>query len=424
MTIGERLRNARERRGFTQEQLAEVVGIAASRDSEYESGRFAPQPREAAKLAAPLEVTLDELVGRGTLEGTEDVRNPKLRASVRALEETASGRYLDAASLAIDRFASLLVIEDEQPDGAADASLHPFCARSRRMRRMRPSGRHALAPGVRPRTLPRLPTRREQMKRRIILAALLASQLATTALAKNKYIPAAAKAAGANGTYWRTDVRIYNPSSSKDINVSLHFLPQGMDGRNIPGRAFHIGKRETLVLDDVVSILAPSATSAVGAIRIDSDHAHTNDDFIASSRTYTGTGDATRPGTYGQFVPALEVDDATQSAAVLHIATRPDVRANLGVMNPGLEPVTVRFTLIGVDGQPFLASLPLVVPPRSMQQWAMTDAFLFGGVYVANGAIIADATAPVFAWGSVIDNYSGDAIFVRGVAQQETDSRH
>ena len=51
-----------------------------------------------------------------------------------------------------------------------------------------------------------------------------------------------------------------------------------------------------------------------------------------------------------------------------------------------------------------------------MQQWAMTDAFLFGGVYVENGTILADATAPVFTWGSVIDNVSGDAIFVRGVA--------
>ena len=260
------------------------------------------------------------------------------------------------------------------------------------------------------------------MKRTIILAALLATQLATTAFAKNKYIPAAGRLPGANGTYWRTDVRIFNPSSVDDINVSLHFLPQGMDGRNVAGRGFRIGKRETLVLDDVVSILAPWAASAVGAIRIDSDHAHTNDDFIVSSRTYTGTGDASRPGTYGQFVPALEAADAARSAAVLHVASTPRVRTNIGVMNPALEAVTVRFTLVGIDGKPFLESVPLVVPPRSMQQWAMTDAFLFGGVYTANGVIAVDATSPVFTWGSVIDNDSGDAIFVRGVAQQESAS--
>ena len=253
------------------------------------------------------------------------------------------------------------------------------------------------------------------MKRTIILAALLATQLATSAVARNMYVPAVAKTSGANGTSWRTDIRIFNPSNVSDINVSLHFLPQGMDGSNISGRGFMIRKRETLVLDDVVSILAPAATNVVGAIRIDSDHAHTNDDFIVSSRTYTGTGNAARPGTYGQFVPAFGVAEATRSSAVLHVASRPDVRTNVGVMNPNLEPVTVRLTLLGTDGQPYLQSVSLVVPPRSMQQWSMTDALLFGAVYADNGVIIAEATAPVFTWGSVIDNYSGDAIFVRGV---------
>jgi transcriptional regulator with XRE-family HTH domain len=105
--FGERLRSARERRGLTQEQLAEMVGITASRESEYESGRFAPQLEKAAKLAVALEVTLDALVGRDTPEVAEDIRDPKLRASVRALEATANGRYLDAASLAIEGFASL-----------------------------------------------------------------------------------------------------------------------------------------------------------------------------------------------------------------------------------------------------------------------------------------------------------------------------
>jgi hypothetical protein len=260
------------------------------------------------------------------------------------------------------------------------------------------------------------------MKRTILLAALLATQLVTSAFAKNMYIPVAGVTPGNQGTFWRTDVRIFNPSSAHAIDVTLHFLPQGMDGTNIPGRVFHLGPRETLVLDNAVATLAPYLATAVGAIRIDSDTDRSYE-FIASSRTYTGSGDAARPGTYGQFVPALEAADATRSAAILHIAARPDVRANLGVMNPGLAPVTVRFTLLGIDGQPFLSSLPLVVPPRSMQQWAMTDAFLFGGVYVDNGTVIVDSDAPVFTWGSVIDNRSGDAIFVRGVAQQEADAR-
>lgn len=114
---------------------------------------------------------------------------------------------------------------------------------------------------------------------------------------------------------------------------------------------FHIGKRETLVLDNVVATLAPDLTSAVGAIRLDSD-TYASFELIASSRTYTGSGDVTRPGTYGQFVPALGSADAVRSCAVLHVASRPDVRTSLGVMNPGLDEVTVRMTLLGIDGKP------------------------------------------------------------------------
>ena len=247
--------------------------------------------------------------------------------------------------------------------------------------------------------------------RTLVFAVLLAAQLAPSAVAKNMYIPAAAVAPGANGTFWRTDVRIFNPSSSEEIDVTLHFLPQGLDGRNISGRMFHIGKRETLVLDNVVSILAPHLTSVTGAIRIDSD-TWKSFEFIATSRTYTTSADATRPGTFGQFVPALEEADARASTAVPQVAVRPDVRTNAGVMNPTSEPVVLRVSVLSTDGRLFVSSQPLTVPPKSMRQWSFTE--LFGGLYLADGTMVIHADAPVFTWASVVDNFSGDAIFIRG----------
>lgn len=255
--------------------------------------------------------------------------------------------------------------------------------------------------------------------RMLILATLLVTQLATTAHAGTMYIPVAGVTPGNNATFWRTDVRIFNPSAVRGVDVTLYFLPRGHDGRDVAGRTFHVGRRETLVLDNVVATLAPEQTHAVGAIRIDSGSGATAD-FIASSRTYTTSPDATRPGTFGQFVPAFGPGQATRSAALLHVASRPDVRTNLGVMNPGLDPVTVRFTLFGTDGPASLESPPLLVPPRSMQQWSMTDAFVFGGVYIANATIVVETTAPAFTWASVVDNVSGDAIFVHGVPPEPT----
>lgn len=234
---------------------------------------------------------------------------------------------------------------------------------------------------------------------------------ATPLFAKNMYIPAAGITSGQNGTFWRTDLRIYNPSPEETIEVSLHFLPQGMDGTNVGGRTFSIPPRGTLVLDNAVATLAPQFAAALGAIRIDSD-AGRSYEFAASSRTYT-TG---AHGSLGQFVPALDPAEAITRSVVLHVASTNQFRTNFGVMNPGLGAVTVRVKLLGIDGSVFLESQPLTIEPRSMEQWSLPS--LFGGVFMQNGTAVIEATAPVFTWGSVVDNVSGDPIYVRGVLDQ------
>ncbi len=244
------------------------------------------------------------------------------------------------------------------------------------------------------------------MKKRI--AVLLFAAVSMPLFAKNMYIPAAGVTPGQNGTFWRTDLRIYNPSPDEAIHVSLHFLPQGMDGTNISGRIFTIPARGTLVLDNVVATLAPHLATALGAIRVDSDTHHSYE-FVASSRTYTTT---TSSGTRGQFVPALGAADAVSRSAVLHVVSSNDCRTNFGVMNPGLQPVTVKIRLLGTDGSAFLESQTLTIQPRSMDQWSLQS--LFGGVFMPDGTAIVEASGPVFTWGSVVDNVSGDPIFVKG----------
>lgn len=105
--FGERLKATREQRGFTLEELAEKAGMHSGRLSEYESGRHTPQLEKAAKLAEVLEVALDELVGLKPSEVREDMRNPRLRAGVRALEASGHSRYIEAAGLAVEGFVAL-----------------------------------------------------------------------------------------------------------------------------------------------------------------------------------------------------------------------------------------------------------------------------------------------------------------------------
>jgi transcriptional regulator with XRE-family HTH domain len=105
--FGGRLKAKREERGFTLEELAERAGMHSGRLSEYESGRHTPQLEKAAKLAEVLEVPLDELVGLKAPAVRDDVRNPRLRASVRALEASGHSRYIEAAGLAVEGFVAL-----------------------------------------------------------------------------------------------------------------------------------------------------------------------------------------------------------------------------------------------------------------------------------------------------------------------------
>ena len=247
--------------------------------------------------------------------------------------------------------------------------------------------------------------------RHLANAVLLSLLFASSLEAKNLYIPVAGVTPGANGTYWRTDLRIFNPSDKDDIQVSLHFLVADTDGRNIPGRIFNIRRGEMLTLENVVAILAPELPSAIGAIRIDSD-TNADYDFIATSRTYTPSRTAAG-GTYGQFVPALEATEARTKTVVLNVAQTMEVRTNFGAMNPGNSPVTLTARLFGFNGVPFLESAQVVVQPKSMRQWSQAE--LFGNAYIGDAYVVFEASEPLITWAAVIDNVSGDGIFVRGI---------
>jgi transcriptional regulator with XRE-family HTH domain len=63
MNIGEKIREYRRRKDFTQAELAEQVGINKQNISRYESGKSEPRKSTLQKLADALEVSTDELLG-------------------------------------------------------------------------------------------------------------------------------------------------------------------------------------------------------------------------------------------------------------------------------------------------------------------------------------------------------------------------
>ncbi len=61
--FNENLKNARERKGISQKDVAEKIGVAKSTYSLYESGNREPNVQTIKKIADVLNVSADDLLG-------------------------------------------------------------------------------------------------------------------------------------------------------------------------------------------------------------------------------------------------------------------------------------------------------------------------------------------------------------------------
>src|ERR1051326_7844730 len=105
--VGPRLRRARDRRGMTQAQLADAIGAYPSQISNYENGEKVPEGETMVALSDALDVSLDELARGTPREEPDEVRDVRLRASVRELEAAADRKLIDAAVTTIDGLVAL-----------------------------------------------------------------------------------------------------------------------------------------------------------------------------------------------------------------------------------------------------------------------------------------------------------------------------
>lgn len=63
LSLGNRIKSAREKMGITQEELAGDVGISRAAVARYESGEIEPKIKNLIAIATRLNVTTDYLLG-------------------------------------------------------------------------------------------------------------------------------------------------------------------------------------------------------------------------------------------------------------------------------------------------------------------------------------------------------------------------
>jgi len=217
----------------------------------------------------------------------------------------------------------------------------------------------------------------------------------------NLLVYAAASTRGAFGTRWRTDLRVL-PSEAGIGALEVTFVPN--DGSASSIGTFEFIGSGPLAVDDVVSRLG---ASGAGHLRLHSP----GGTMLATSRTYT-TDDG---GSYGQFIPTGWSLGHLDRGVVLGLRGNEHYRSNVGLVNPFLKPVEVELRLVSAVGELLGSRVDTLGADQGRQ---INDIFRVFGVVGCDLCRlefeVASDIGPkeVYVWGSVVDNRSGDAIFV------------
>ncbi|HEX7831196.1 MAG TPA: PKD domain-containing protein, partial [Thermoanaerobaculia bacterium] len=207
-------------------------------------------------------------------------------------------------------------------------------------------------------------------------------------------IPVVGRAPGANATFWRSDVTFHNPTDSRMV-LTLRYAGTS--------KTLAIDAGNTEVLADVVADWGLLSGSGTLQITWGGDIGP-----VVTSRTYTSVATG---GTYGQsidpvsafapqsFVPGLRNDTA--------------YRSNVGFVNGGDGSETFNVRLLAQNGDE-LGRATLTLAAKEMSQYAVTA--LFSNVPAAPFTlhVVGNANASLFAYGSMVDNRSGDPVFFAG----------
>jgi hypothetical protein len=204
--------------------------------------------------------------------------------------------------------------------------------------------------------------------------------------------------------HWKSDVRIYNSSSSPQ-DVTLTYYPQGGTSHTL---TMTIPGGQVQQLDNFIATKFPGLLQSAGSLVVNSA---SNSSLVATARTYTDTGN----GTYGQFIPGVSPADGIgvgdPNMQILQLEQSPSFHTNAGVAEVSGNPVSVIFHLIPPDGRT-QAIIGMDLQPYEFRQ--ISNIFSsYGTVYNGRIAVeVVGGSGRVTGYASNIDNQTKDPTYI------------
>ena len=237
---------------------------------------------------------------------------------------------------------------------------------------------------------------------RVVWLALLVASLG---FAQELYVPAAAHTSGAAGTVWRTDLEV-KARGGEAASFTVELLEERTANTDPLSATFSLEAGESLRLVDVVDTAFGFYGS--GALRLTA----ADGGILATSRTYN-----TNPnGTFGQYIPAIDAETAAEHGrdyVLLQLSSSESYRTNVGFVNVTGESLALEVDLF-TSSAVLLGSVPVTLRPYEMRQIPAVFTQVTSEPVDDGYAVVRSSTEDgrFFAYASVVDNLSGDAIFI------------
>jgi hypothetical protein len=227
------------------------------------------------------------------------------------------------------------------------------------------------------------------------------------------YVPAAANTGGANGTKWLSDVDLLNAADT-DATVEIACLVKNRSNLSPVTQQVTVPAGRTVRLTNVLGSTFQASNAALGVRTLEGR-------VVVGSRFYNTASKC--GGTYGMYVRGEGPEDAIVPGQLAYfnlMSYSPDAsegfRVNVGFVNDSDSSTEVEIGLYGDSGE-LLKTVPWTLAPyehRQLTRIHHDPAPATAAVTHGYGTVrVLSLTGRVHAYAMLIDNVSGDPIYMR-----------